>query len=62
MQRTSPWRLARAWRSRSLAGSIEVLAKDYIASFKSVRDTKAFGVEGRRAHTLLLLISARLGL
>ncbi|MBA3317104.1 MAG: hypothetical protein H0T50_03310, partial [Gemmatimonadales bacterium] len=42
--------------------SIEALAKDYIASFKSVRDLEAFGVEGRRAHTLLLLISARLGL
>jgi hypothetical protein len=42
--------------------SIEVLAKDYIASFESVRDLEAFGVEGRRAHTLLLLVSARFGL
>ena len=42
--------------------SIEALAKDYIASFKSVRDLEAFGVEGRRAHTLLLVVSARLGL
>ena len=41
---------------------VELLAKDYIASFKSVRDLEQFGVEGRRAHTLLLAVSARLGL
>lgn len=41
---------------------VEVMAKDYIASFKSVRDLAAYGIEGRRAHTLLLLVSARLGL
>jgi hypothetical protein len=41
---------------------VEVLAKDYIASFESVDDLAAFGVEGRRAHTLLLLASARLDL
>ena len=41
---------------------LEVMAKDYIASFRSVRDLEAFGVEGRRAHTLLLLVSARIGL
>jgi opacity protein-like surface antigen len=41
---------------------VELLAKDYIASFKSVRDLEAFGVEGRRAHTLLLSASVRLAL
>jgi len=41
---------------------LETMAKDYIASFKSVRDLVAFGVEGRRAHTVLLLVSARFGL
>ncbi len=41
---------------------LEVLAKDYIASFRSVRDLEEFGVEGRRAHTLLLAVSARVGL
>ncbi|HUR95479.1 MAG TPA: hypothetical protein VMY76_12890 [Gemmatimonadales bacterium] len=41
---------------------VEVMAKDYIASFKSVDDLAAFGVEGRRTHTLLLSVSARLGL
>jgi hypothetical protein len=46
-----------------LAGrfGVEVMAKDYIASFKSIRDLEAFGVEGRRAHTVLLLLSARIG-
>jgi opacity protein-like surface antigen len=41
---------------------LEVLAKDYIASFKSVRDLEPLGIEGRRAHTLLLAVSARIGL
>jgi hypothetical protein len=41
---------------------LELLAKDYIASFKSVRDLEAFGVEGRRAHTLLIAASVRLEL
>jgi hypothetical protein len=41
---------------------LEVLAKDYIASFRSVRDLEQLGVEGRRAHTLLLAVSARVGL
>jgi hypothetical protein len=40
---------------------VEIMAKDYIASFKSVRDLAAFGVEGRRTHTVLLSVSARLG-
>jgi hypothetical protein len=40
---------------------LEVLAKDYIASFRSVRDLEQLGVEGRRAHTLLLAVSARVG-
>ncbi len=42
--------------------AVEVMVKDYIASFKSVRDLAAFGIEGRRAHTVLLLVSARVGL
>jgi hypothetical protein len=44
-----------------LAGrlGVELLAKDYIASFKSVRDLAAFGVEGQRAHTILLAGSLR---
>jgi hypothetical protein len=41
---------------------LEVLAKDYIASFKSVRDLEDLGVEGRRAHTLHLAVSVRVGL
>ena len=41
---------------------LEVMAKDYIASFKSVDDLAAFGIEGRRTHTFLLSVSARLGL
>lgn len=40
---------------------LELMAKDYIASFTSVRDLAAFGVEGRRTHTVLLSLSARLG-
>jgi hypothetical protein len=41
---------------------VEAMAKDYVASFRSIRDLAALGVEGRRAHTLLLLVSARFGL
>jgi hypothetical protein len=41
---------------------VELMVKDYIASFRSVRDLAAFGVEGRRAHTVVGLVSARLGL
>ena len=41
---------------------LEVMAKDYIASFRSVRDLEEFGVEGRRAHTLHLAVSVRVGL
>ena len=41
---------------------IEVMAKDYVASFDSPESFEAFGLEGRTAHTLLLLASARLGL
>src|SRR4051812_45736374 len=40
----------------------EVMAKDYIASFKSVRNLAAFGIEGRRTHTFLLGVSARISL
>ncbi len=41
---------------------VEAMAKDYIASFKSIRNLVAFGVEGRRAHTILLLLGARFAL
>jgi hypothetical protein len=41
---------------------LELLAKDYIASFKSVRDLEAFGVKGRRAHTILVSASLQLDL
>ena len=41
---------------------VEVTARDYVASFRSVRDLEDFGVEGRRAHTILLAVSARVGL
>jgi hypothetical protein len=47
-----------------LAGRVglELLAKDYIASFKSVRDLEAFGVEGRRAHTVVVAASVKIDL
>jgi hypothetical protein len=41
---------------------LELMAKDYIASFKSVTDLAAFGIEGRRAHTVLVAASGRLSL
>jgi hypothetical protein len=41
---------------------LQIMAKDYVASFRSVRDLESFGIEGQRTHTLLLLASARLGL
>jgi hypothetical protein len=36
--------------------SLQGLIKDYIASFRSVEDAAAFGVEGRRAHTVGFLV------
>jgi hypothetical protein len=41
---------------------LELLAKDYVVSFKSVRDLAALGVEGRWTHTLVLGVSGRMGL
>jgi hypothetical protein len=41
---------------------LQVMAKDYIASFRSVRDLESFGIEGQRTHTILLLASARFGI
>jgi hypothetical protein len=38
---------------------LELLAKDYVVSFESVRDLEALGVDGRPAHTLVLSLSAR---
>jgi hypothetical protein len=47
-----------------LAGriSVQALVKDYVASFRSVRDGAAFGIEGRRAHTVAVLIGLGVGL
>jgi len=39
---------------------LQLMAKDYIASFRSVRDLESLGIEGQRAHTILLLASLRL--
>jgi hypothetical protein len=36
--------------------SAQGLVKDYLASFKSVDQAAALGVEGRRAHTLAILL------
>jgi hypothetical protein len=38
---------------------LELMAKDYIVSFESVRDLESLGIEGQRAHTLVLSVSAR---
>jgi hypothetical protein len=40
---------------------LQIMGKDYIASFRSVRDLESLGIEGHLTHTLLLLASARLG-
>jgi hypothetical protein len=42
--------------------SLQGLVKDYVASFRSVDDAAAFGVEGRRTHTLAFLIGLGLRL
>jgi hypothetical protein len=49
--------LARFGNRVSLLG----LVKDYVASFKSVDDAEAFGVRGRRAHTVAMLLGLGLG-
>ena len=49
--------LARFGSRVSLLG----LVKDYIASFRSVDDAEAFGVRGRRAHTVALLLGLGVG-
>ena len=41
--------------------SILALAKDYLASFRSVDQGAVLGIEGRRSHTLALQIGAGLG-
>jgi hypothetical protein len=41
--------------------NLHLLAKDYIASFRSVDDAAAFGVEGQRAHTLGALVGIGIG-
>ena len=41
---------------------LELMAKDYIVSFESVRDLESLGVEGQRAHTLVLSLSARVSI
>lgn len=44
-----------------IAGRIggELMGKDYIASFKSVRDLETLGVRGKRAHTFLATAGIR---
>jgi len=42
--------------------SLQGLLKDYYASFRSVDDAAAYGVEGQRAHTLALLFGLGIGL
>jgi hypothetical protein len=41
---------------------VQALVKDYVASFRSVKDAEFLGVEGRRAHTIAVLIGLGLGL
>lgn len=41
---------------------LELLAKDYIVSFKSVHELDALGIQGRRTHTFVLALSARVEL
>jgi hypothetical protein len=41
---------------------IEARVKDYFASFKSVDEAAAFGVSGRRAHTVGFLFGVSIGL
>jgi hypothetical protein len=41
--------------------SLQALLKDYYASFRSVDDASAYGVEGQRAHTLALLFGLGVG-
>jgi hypothetical protein len=41
--------------------SILALAKDYLASFRSVDQAAVLGIEGRRSHTLAWEIGAGLG-
>jgi hypothetical protein len=42
--------------------SLQGTVKDYLASFKSVDQGVAVGIEGRRAHTLAFLVGAGIGL
>jgi hypothetical protein len=42
--------------------SLQGMVKDYLASFKSVDQGAALGIEGRRAHTLAFLVGAGIGL
>ena len=41
---------------------VQVLVKDYIASFRSVKDAEFLGVEGQRSHTVALLVGLGVGL
>lgn len=41
---------------------LELMAKDYIVSFKSVHELEPLGIEGRRAHTLVVSLMARVEL
>jgi hypothetical protein len=41
---------------------VQALVKDYIASFRSVKDAEFIGVEGQRAHTIAVLVGLGIGL
>lgn len=41
--------------------SLMTMVKDYIASYRSVDDLEAYGVEGQRAHTVAVLFGLGLG-
>lgn len=41
---------------------VQFLVKDYIASFRSVKDAEFLGVEGQRSHTVALLVGLGIGL
>jgi hypothetical protein len=40
---------------------LQVLVKDYVASFRSVKDAEFLGVEGQRSHTVALLVGLGVG-
>jgi hypothetical protein len=41
---------------------LQALVKDYVASFRSVKDAAFLGVEGRRAHTIAVMVGIGVGI